>query len=197
MLTYLFFFLGIILLGDIMLIPLIYFAVTHTLSLPSVIFVGILAKTAADCMWYGIGRSFNKEKLYSFFRLKFFQEKSPELFNAFNKGADKILFLSNFLHGLRVPVRILYGLERHPFKSFLAINIFGSFLWLILIAGLAFTLDVSAEELKIYVRRGEIVLLALFILFFVFEFWVKQYVKRFLSNTSSSENSEESNPQGN
>lgn len=183
MTTYLLFFIGIILLGDMALIPLIYFAVINKLSLPSVIIVGLLAKTAADLMWYWIGWSFNKEKVSKFFRFEKFFKKSPEIFNDFATRADKILFISNFIHGIRVPVRILYGANRLSLKSFLKINIFGSFLWLILIAGLAYTLDVSAEELKIYVRRGEIVFAFFAVLIFVFEIWIKKYVKRFLNKS--------------
>jgi membrane protein DedA with SNARE-associated domain len=185
MTTYIFFFIGIVALGDMALIPLIYFAATKTLFLPSVLLVGVLAKTAADSMWYWIGYSFNREKVYNFFRIHKLQKKSPELFGNFHKKADKILFISNFLHGIRIPVRVMYGLERRPFKTFTAINILGSILWLILIAGLAYTLEVSAEELRIYVRRGEIVLAIFFLLLIVFEIWIKKFILRFLKNNHS------------
>lgn len=180
MLEYILFFIGIMVLGDIALIPLVYFAVTHALSLPSVLLAGFLAELGSDCVWYWIGYSFNKESVYRFFKLNRLQSKNPEFFSEFAKRADKILFLSKFLYGIRVPVRVLYGIEKLPFKNYLAINIWGSVLWLLLISGLAFTLDVSAEELKLYVRRGEIGFTVFFLFVFLFEVWAKRYLKRFL-----------------
>ncbi len=182
MLQYLIFFIGIVVLGDIMLLPLIYFAVTHSLSLPSVLFVGLLAEIAADIMWYLIGFSFNRERVYRFFKLSYLENKSPEIFKGFVQKADKILFISKFLYGIRVPVRVLYGLERISFKNYMKVNFFGSIIWLLLIAGLAYTLDISAEELKLYVLRGEIVFTVFFVLVIVFEIWAKRYIKKFLGS---------------
>ena len=165
-----------------MLIPLIYFAVTNSLSLPSVLLVGFLAAIAADCMWYWIGTTFNKEKVSKFFKLNKLRDKFPEIFEGFVKRADKILFISKFLYGIRVPVRVLYGLEELPFKNFLKLNILGSLTWLILISGLAYTLDVSAEELRLYVRKGEVAFLIFFFIVLLFEIIANRYTKKLLKS---------------
>ena len=171
-------------LGDIMLLPLVYFAVTNSLSLPSVLFVGLLAEIVADLIWYFIGYSFNKEKVYKFFKLSYLENKNPELFKGFVEKADKIIFISKFLYGIRVPVRVMYGLEKLSLKNYIKVNFFGSIIWLLLIAGLAYTLDISAEELKLYVLRGEIVFTVFFVLVFVFEIWAKRFIKKFLGSKS-------------
>lgn len=190
MIEYLIFFIGIVLLGDIMLVPLIYFAATKSLSLPSVLLVGFLGSTVADTMWYWIGKVFGKASVYRFFKIDKLQEKNPEFFISFRNRADRILFLSKFLYGIRVPVRVLYGIEGLPFKNFININILGSIIWLMLISGLAFTLDISAEELKLYVFRGEIVFLVFFVLILLFELWAKKYVKRILSSKDQENDTE-------
>ncbi len=182
MIEYFLFFIGIVLLGDIMLVPLIYFAVTNSLSLPSVLLVGFLGSTVADTMWYWTGKIFGKGSVYRFFKIDKLQQKNPEFFISFRQKADKILFLSKFLYGIRVPVRVLYGMEGLPFRTFININILGSAIWLMLISGLAFTLDVSAEELRLYVFRGEIVFLVFFGIVLFFEIWAKKYIKKFLGS---------------
>jgi membrane protein DedA with SNARE-associated domain len=182
MIEYFLFFIGIILLGDIMLIPLIYFGVTNSLSLSSVILVGFLGNTVADILWYWIGKYFKKGSIYRFFKIDKLQQKNTEFFISFRQRADKILFLSKFIYGVRVPVRVIYGMEELPFKAYTKINILGSIIWIILISGLAFTIDVSAEELKLYVFRGEIVFLIFFSIVLFFEIWAKKYIKKLLAS---------------
>jgi len=164
-----------------MLIPLIYFAVTNSLSLPSVLLVGFLGSTLADLMWYWMGKFFRKDSVYRFFKLHKLQEKNPRFFELFQNHADKILFISKFLYGLRVPVRVLCGIQNMNIRTFLKINILGSIIWLILVSGLAFTLDVSAEELKLYVFRSEVAFLFFFVLVLLLQILAKKYVDRFLN----------------
>ncbi len=180
--TYFIFLLGIVVLGDIMLIPLIYFAVSNSLSLPAVLLVGFLGATISDVVWYWLGKSLRQESVNRFFRIDKIKEKNPAIFTSFRERADKILFISKFLYGIRVPVRVLYGMESLSFKKFLKINIFCSIIWLLLVSGLAHTLNVSAEELKIFVTRGEITLLILFFLIILLEVWAKKFVSKLLSS---------------
>lgn len=180
--TYLLFLVGIVVFGDIMLVPLIYFAVANAFSLPAILLVGFLGSTIADCIWYWLGKSLRQESVNKFFRLNKIQEKNPEFFVSFRERANKILFISKFLYGIRVPVRILYGMENLSFKNFLKINVICSFLWLLMISGLALTLNVSAEELKIFVKRGEIVFLLFFLILILLEVWAKKHISRILKS---------------
>lgn len=180
MIEYIFFFVGILFLGDVVLVPLVYFAVTHSLPLLPVLGLGFIANTITDIVWYYIGANFPKENIFKTLRLTTIEQKNPELFLSFKAKANKILFLSKFLYGLRVPVRILYGLEYLPFKDYLKVNIAGSCIWLVLISGLAFTLDVSIEELRFILWRGEIAMGVFFILVIMFEMFLKKHIKDLL-----------------
>jgi len=181
MTTYLLFLLGIMALGDVALIPLLYFSVTDSFSLSTVILIGLIANTIMDVFWYWVGRMSNKEKIFRFFRIDRLMKKNAEIFSLSNPRADKILFISNFLYGIRVPVRVLYGMERLPLRNFLRVGVLGTIIWILIIAGLAFTLNTGAEELKIYVRRGEIVFSTFVLLIVLFEIWAKKYIKKFMS----------------
>jgi len=182
MTTYLLFLLGIMALGDVALIPLLYFSVTDSFSLSTVILIGLIANTIMDVFWYWVGRMSNKEKIFRFFRIDRLMKKNAEIFFLTNPRADKILFISNFLYGIRVPVRVLYGMERLPLRNFLRVGVLGTIIWILIIAGLAFTLNTGAEELKIYVRRGEIVFSTFVLLIVLFEIWAKKYIKKFMSS---------------
>lgn len=190
MFEYFLFFLGIVILGDMMVIPLVYFAVSNSLSLPAVITVGLLGSTVADCVWYWMGRSFRQESINKLFKIEKVKLKHPEFFSSFTEKADRMVFLSKFIFGLRVPIRILYGMENLSFKTFIKINIIGSIIWLLLISGLAFTLNMSAEELKLFVIRGEIIFLIFFTLIMFFEIWAKKYLKNILKTRSGSSQTE-------
>lgn len=169
-------------LGDVALIPLLYFSVTDSFSLSTVILIGLIANTIMDVFWYWVGRMSNKEKIFRFFRIDRLMKKNAEIFSLSNPRADKILFISNFLYGIRVPVRVLYGMERLPLRNFLRVGVLGTIIWILIIAGLAFTLNTGAEELKIYVRRGEIVFSTFVLLIVLFEIWAKKYIKKFMSS---------------
>lgn len=167
-------------LGDIMLVPLLYYGVTNSLSLPTVFLVGFFANTITDLLWYWIGSYFPKEKIYKTFHLDRLQNKNPEIFESFSRNGGRILFISKFIYGIRVPVRILYAIEKLSFKAYMKINIWGSIIWLILVSGLANSLNVGAEELKIYVWRGEVAMLGLMVIVFLFQFVAKRYAKKIL-----------------
>lgn len=166
--------------GDVALIPLLYFSVTDSLSLSTVILIGLLANTIMDAFWYWVGRFSNKERVFRFFRLGKLIKKNSEIFSISDSRADKILFASNFLYGIRVPVRVLYGMEKLPFRNFFRVGVFGTIIWILIIAGLAFTLNTSANELKIYVRHGEIVFTTFVLLIIIFEIWAKKYLRKFM-----------------
>lgn len=165
-----------------MLIPLVYFAVINSLSLPAVFLIGFLGATISDCIWYWLGKRLRQDSVNKFFRIDKLKEKNPEFFISFRERANIILFISKFLYGIRVPVRVLYGMENLSFKSFLKINIVCSILWILLVSGLATTLNVSVAELKILVARGEIVLLIFFVLIIVFEILAKKFVSKILKS---------------
>jgi membrane protein DedA with SNARE-associated domain len=160
MIEYILFFIGIVFLGDIMFLPLVYLASVKSLDLKSVLAVAFLANLASDYGWYWIGSKLNKDKVYDFFKIKKFEEKNPELIASFEKHAGSLVLYSKFAYGLRVPIRILYGIHRLSLKDYMVINTISALIWLAGIWILATGLSIGLVELKRMVWGGEIAILS-------------------------------------
>lgn len=160
MIEYILFFIGIVFLGDIMFLPLVYLASVKSLSLVSVLGVAFLANLASDYAWYWIGSRLNKDKVYAFFKIKQFEEKYANLIASFEKHAPSLILYSKFAYGLRVPIRILYGIHKLPLKEYFIVNALSAIIWLAGIWVLATGLSIGLVELKRMVWGGEIAILS-------------------------------------
>jgi membrane protein DedA with SNARE-associated domain len=160
MIEYILFFVGIVFLGDIMFLPLVYLASVKSLDLKSVLAIAFLANLASDYGWYWIGSKLNKDKVYAFFKIKKFEEKNAKLIASFEKHANSLVLYSKFAYGVRVPIRILYGIHKLPLKDYILVNIVSGAIWLAAIWVLATGLSIGLVELKRMVWGGEIAILS-------------------------------------
>lgn len=121
---YLFIFVGMVIAGEVVLIPAIYLAATNRLDPVSVIILALIATLLSDLVWYYLGRKFPASVL----------ERIPGrgtnhvvsgLESVFRQDGAKILFLSKFVYGTRTTVQILAGVYDMPFRIYIITNIFG------------------------------------------------------------------------
>ncbi|WP_416139578.1 DedA family protein [Halomonas sp. HK25] len=121
---YLALFIGLLLLGEVVLLPAIYMAVTGRIDLATVVILAVSATLISDCLWYALGRLFPSATL---------KRKSGHVSGefltglelAFNARARKVLFLSKFVYGTRTLVQILAGIHGMPFRIYSLVNTAG------------------------------------------------------------------------
>ncbi len=121
---YLALFVGMIVAGELVLLPAIYLAATHRMDLMSVLALAMLATLLSDILWYSLGRRFPKPTLK---RLtgKVGQHFLEGVERTFNAGGKRVLFLSKFVYGTRTLIQVLAGVHGMPLRTYLATNVAG------------------------------------------------------------------------
>ncbi|WP_245730645.1 DedA family protein [Pseudohongiella acticola] len=117
-------FVGMIIAGELVLLPAIYLAATQRIDLAAVLLLAIIATMLSDCLWYGLGRRFPASTLARV------SGKVGEGFfagaeKAFSAGGKRLLFMSKFIYGTRALAQVLAGVHRMPLRSYLVVNTAG------------------------------------------------------------------------
>lgn len=118
---YLALFIGMLIAGEVVLLPAIYLATTGRLDLGAVLAVSIFATLLSDTLWYGLGRRFPASTL------KHLSGRISHGFlngleQAFTRGGRRILFMSKFIYGTRTIVQVLAGVHGMPWSSYIWVN---------------------------------------------------------------------------
>jgi membrane protein DedA with SNARE-associated domain len=121
---YLALFVGMIIAGELVLLPAIYLAATQRMDLTAVLSVAVLATLLSDCLWYGLGRHFPAPTLRRVSG-KVGHGFLARVEKAFNAGGKRLLFMSKFVYGTRTLVQVLAGVHGMPLRSYLVVNTAG------------------------------------------------------------------------
>ena len=118
---YLFIFVGMLVAGEVVLLPAIYLAATGRLDLAAVISLAILATVLSDLFWYGLGRKFPASALD---RIPGHHSNNAVrgLERLFNRKGVQILFLSKFVYGTRTAAQVLAGVHDMRFRTYVIVN---------------------------------------------------------------------------
>ena len=121
---YLFIFIGMIVAGELVLLPAIYLAATGRLDLGAVIAVALAATLLSDFAWYYAGRKFPVSAL-----ARIPGRRSARVVSGLerlfaHKGAH-LLVLSKFVYGTRVAIQVLAGVHNMPFRTYIVANSLG------------------------------------------------------------------------
>jgi membrane protein DedA with SNARE-associated domain len=174
---YAYLFIGMLLAGETVLLPAIYFSLSGMLRIEAVVAISIISNIISDAVWYYIGLHI-KERFFK----KLVGEKIKALKNklegAFNRHGAKMLFLSKFVYGTRVAAQILSGAHRMPLLRYFVTNILGVFCLTIIIVILAYVIDFSVEGLAGTIRRAEITFLILVAIVGVLHVILGMYFKK-------------------
>lgn len=162
---YLSLFIGMLFLGEMVLLPAIYLATTGRLDLVAVVILAVLATLISDCLWYALGRSFPNRTLKRVSG-RVSVGLLTGLEQAFNKRAGKVLFLSKFVYGTRTLVQVLAGMHGMSFRSYLLVNTAGVLAVTGALVLMAYLVIGTTYRLKEVVEHMEIAFL-LFVLFSV------------------------------
>lgn len=117
-------FLGMLVAGEVVLIPAIFLATTGRIDLPAVVGISMLATLISDAIWYGLGRALPQPVIRRLSR-RFSDQAFRGIGQTFKAGGGRILFMSKFVYGTRTLVQVLAGVNRMPLSTYLPINMAG------------------------------------------------------------------------
>jgi membrane protein DedA with SNARE-associated domain len=122
-------FIGLLIGGESVLLPSIYFVHLNKLNAGLIIAIAFLATMISDAGWYLVGRYFSLNKITKLLRKKLKEDAANRLTENFNKRALFLVFISKFTYGLRIIVQLLCGAERIYFPKYLLVNALGVIAW--------------------------------------------------------------------
>ena len=160
---YLFIFVGMLVAGEVVLLPAVYLAATGRLDLAAVISLAILATVLSDLIWYGLGRRFPAAALE---RIPGRHSNSVVrgLERLFSRKGAQILFLSKFVYGTRTVAQILAGVHDMPFRRYIAVNFLGVLTLSAVLVAIAYSVIGTTRQLGDLVEDLEIAFLLFIII---------------------------------
>lgn len=159
---YLVLFVGLLLAGEAVLLPALYLATTGRLDPAGVIAVAIVATLISDGLWYLLGRWYPAQALARI-RARQSDAKVARLDTLFRRNGPRLLFLSKFVYGTRIAAQVLAGAAKMPYSVYMGVNVLGVATLVLCLAGLAWSVVETAEQLEALVSHIEVVFL-LFVL---------------------------------
>lgn len=155
---YLVLFVGLLLAGEAILLPALYLATTGRLDPVWVIAVAIVATWLSDGLWYLLGRWYPAQALA---RLRARQSEVvvARLDTLIHRNGPRLLFLSKFVYGTRTAAQVLAGAAKMPFSIYMGVNMLGVATLVLCLAGLAWSVVETAQQLEALVSHIEVVFL--------------------------------------
>lgn len=151
-------FVGMLFVGELVLLPATYLAATGRLEIAYVIFIAIATTLIKDFGFYYAGRKFpasalqripghNTSKLVKGLD-RLFAQRGPE-----------VLFLSKFVYGTRMLAQILAGIHQMPLRAYLIANTLGVASLTLVLSGIAWSVAGTARRYADIVNSLEVAFL--------------------------------------
>lgn len=174
---YLFIFVGMLVAGEVVLLPAIYLAATGRLDLAAVISLAILATVVSDLFWYGLGRKFPASALD---RIPGHHSNNAVrgLERLFNRKGVQILFLSKFVYGTRTAAQVLAGVHDMRFRTYIIVNFLAVLTLFAVFVSLAYSVVGTTRQLGDLIEDIEIA----FLIFIVIAVSANYIASRVLRN---------------
>jgi membrane protein DedA with SNARE-associated domain len=157
---YLMLFVGLLLAGEVVLLPALYLAATGRLDILLVILVAVVATMLSDLAWYLLGRWSPSDAID---RMR--QRHSGRIVNRlqrlFSSNGPRLLYLSKFVYGTRIAAQVIAGALRMPPASWFLVNFAGVVTVTLALAGLSWGVVGTARRLEDLVRHIEVTFLLL------------------------------------
>ena len=138
-------FLGLLIVGAPALLAAIHLVIRGELRLGVLVALALVAMWTSDSIWYRVGRTVPAERLQ---RPGVVLERIRRIEALWRRmPSARLLFLSRFLYGTRIPVLLLCGLARMPYRDLWRINLVSSVLWLALLFAVAGSVGSAVESI--------------------------------------------------
>lgn len=151
-------FLGMLLAGEVILLPAIFLATMGRLDLSSVILASVVATLLSDILWYSLGRRFPAATL-KHLSGRVGQPYLDGLAQAFRRGGGRILFMSKFVYGTRTIVQVLSGVHGMVWGSYLLVNTAGVLTVTAVLTVISYSVTRTAYQLDEVVQHMEVAFL--------------------------------------
>ena len=137
-----------------------------------------------DILWYWAGR-FIKDRYPEQRLIRFVEKRVKKAFPAIEYNPFKLIFISKFLYGLNHSTILVLGFMKVEFWHFLRVQVKASLLWVTIFLGLGYFFGYTALSITHKLNKFIAILVAIFILFLIFEKIVDHFVEK---RTSQPEN---------
>lgn len=154
---------GLLLAGEVVLLPALYLATTGRLDPFAVVGVAVTATMLSDLAWFLLGRHSPRGAVE-----KMRQRHSSRVIDRLQKliagNGPRLLFLSKFVYGTRIAAQVLAGALTMPFRTWLAVNFAAVVTITLAMAGLAWGVVGTAQRLEETIQHVEVAFLSFLIL---------------------------------
>lgn len=155
---YAFIFVGLLVAGELVLLPAIYLAVTGRLELEYVFATAVPAMALSDLAWHFLGRIMPRARLERFAGGRIGRGMARvELI--FLRRGPQILIASKFVYGTRTAVQVLSGVRKMPLRTYLVANSLGVMLLIGALCAIAYSVRGTVDRLGEVVQSMEITFL--------------------------------------
>jgi membrane protein DedA with SNARE-associated domain len=145
---YVFLFFGILIGGEIVLLPAVYLAVIGFFGFTPLAAIAILATLITDNFWYAVGRKLPlaRAREWAFIRKR--KDKIVKASEIFRRHGLNFLLVSKFVYGTRAATHFLCGAHKLSYFRYLVMDVLGILIWLgaILLAGLTIGSSLQALD---------------------------------------------------
>ncbi len=155
---YLMLFIGLLLVGEMVLLPALYLAATGRLDALLVIAVAIFAGMLSDFLWYLLGRWYPARAVKKISR-RLPAERLDRFEQLFARNGAALLFVSKFVYGTRIVAQVLAGSLRMQPGSWLWVNLLAVVTVTVLLAGLAWSVVGTVRHFEDLVEHIELAFL--------------------------------------
>lgn len=160
---YLMLFVGLLLAGEVVLLPALYLATTGKLDPLLVVVVAVVATMLSDLAWFLLGR-WSPSEAVEWMRRRHSSRIVNRLQNLFSRNGPRLLFLSKFVYGTRIAAQVIAGALNMPFKTWLPVNLAAVVAVTLALAGLAWGVVGTAQRLEDMVQHIEVAFLLFLLL---------------------------------
>jgi len=137
----------------------------HTLSLPYIVIVAIIAAVSGDNIGYGIGRFGGRPLLDRYKRLFRISDESIRKGEALiARHGAKTIFTARFIAGLRVIAGPMAGVLRMHWSRFLTFNFLGALAWVMTIAAIGYVFGDKLAWVLHVIGKVNLAILAIVVL---------------------------------
>ena len=143
-----------------------------------VLVAGTVGGTAGDCVFYGIGRGFERGVR----KFRFYKMAAPRIVKLVDKYGTLSIFIVKYIFGLRMAACVFYGVGRMPIVRFLLLTLGSCGAWALVLSGLGYSFSGAITKMIGNVKSIGITLLLILavglITFYLVErFWISKKVE--------------------
>lgn len=175
---YVFLFFGILVGGEVVLLPAVYLAVIGVFGFAPLVAIAVTATLVTDTFWYTVGRKLPLGRVRNWPFIRKRKDRIAKASEVFRKHGLKFLLVSKFIYGTRLATQFLCGAHKLPFFQYLAMDVLGVLIWMGAILSVGLLVGSSLQALDNAVFQVGLFATVFFGLVILLHIWVSRWYKR-------------------